>query len=192
MTPNLWNWHKVSEAIELLSWGEGFLKIDGSYFVNEQRQKFYLKIFLTYVLGTIQQCYFWDQALGLQVSLDVWVETHAWSGFIWESFSDVTVGGFLQCIEYCELLSSQGQCGRELIYIHICIKSTLLIEYDISMSIYIYKWYILKCSCPPFQNYFAASECQFADPSKYYKGVRGKKHNVKGFCIPQGVRELGQ
>lgn len=56
------------------------------------------------------------------------------------------------------------------------------------MSIYTYKWYLLNCSCPPFQNYFAASECHFADPSKYYNGVREKKHNVKGFAF---LREWG-
>lgn len=52
---------------------------------------------------------------------------------------------------------------EESLYINICINTILCMEDDISVSVY-----ILNCNCPSFQNYFAASECQFADPSKYY------------------------
>lgn len=34
------------------------------------------------------------EALGLQPELDVWLETHAKSSFIYESFFNVTVGGY--------------------------------------------------------------------------------------------------
>lgn len=58
---------------------------------------------------------------------------------------------------------------EESLYISFCINTVLYIEY---IYVCLHKWYILNCSCPSFQNYFAASECQFADSSKYYNGVR--------------------
>lgn len=166
------------EEIELLRGGEGFVKIDVSYFVNEQRQKFYMKIFLTYVCsrillgawGVFNSATFEIE----QLALDAWVETHAWSGFIWENFLDVAVGGYSAVSTVVAGFLVPKDNVEESLYIYICINTILCIEDDISLFIYIDKWYILNCDCPSFQNYFAASECQFADPSKYYNVVETK------------------